>query len=318
MKTYEGSPSWLRYRALLADRFSVRFEREPVETWTFIRGHEVHIDDWRPDTPEKGTLILVHGAGGNGRILAPFAAFAAGLGWRVLAADLPGYGLTKPAETFRWDYDEWPAVVAQLADESAGPVVLQGLSLGGMTALFAAQTSRNVSGVIATTLLDMGDPAIFMRAARWHWLGLASLIGFRMMPWIVDHVTMPLWLIAPMNKMTADAAMRRYFSTDPLLGRLKVPSRFFRTIHARKATAMTLRCPLLLIHPGADAWTPTALSRSAFERIDAPKRLRVLTNGSHLPLEQPAFQELEEDIRSFLAAVAATGSGSPPRDAAAV
>jgi hypothetical protein len=36
------------------------------------------------------------------------------------------------------DYEEWPAVVAQLADESEGPRVLMALSAGGMTAVSAA------------------------------------------------------------------------------------------------------------------------------------------------------------------------------------
>ncbi|MFQ6549643.1 alpha/beta hydrolase [Aestuariibius sp. 2305UL40-4] len=317
MNTYEGSLSWSRYREILADRFDIHFEREPVETWTSIRGHEVHIDEWRPEGPKKGTLILVHGAGGNGRILAPFAAFAAELGWRVLAPDLPGYGLTKPANGFRWDYEEWPAIVADLADGCAGPVVLMGLSLGGMTAAFAAEASRNVSGVVATTLLDMGRPGIFIRAARWPWLGLATLIGFRLMPRSVDRLAMPLWLIAPMRKMTADPALRGYFSTDPLLGRLRVPSRFFRMIHARKATSIRLRCPLLLVHPGADLWTPTVLSKPAYDRVEGDKRLRELPNGSHLPLEQPALRELQEEVSAFLASVPPVVVDLPPSDAAA-
>ncbi|WP_208348348.1 alpha/beta hydrolase [Pseudaestuariivita rosea] len=306
MNTYQGSASWLQYREILAEQFDINFECEPVETWRSIRGHDIHIDEWQPEEPKKGTFILVHGAGGNGRVLAPFAAFAAKQGWHVLAPDLPGYGLTQPAKGFRWEYEEWPAVVADLADECTGHVVLMGLSLGGMTAVFAAEATRNVSGIIATTLLDMGDPGIFIRAARWRWLGLATLLGFHLMPWIVDRVAMPLWLIAPMNKMTGGAAMRDYFSTDRLLGRLRIPSRFFRKIYARKAVSIRLRCPLLLVHPGADAWTPTPLSKLAFDRVRGDKRLREMTNGSHLPLEQPALQELQQEVRSFLTSIAKT------------
>lgn len=302
--SYEGSRSWSRYRAILADRFDVHFEREPVETWRSIRGHHIHIDEWRPDGHKKGTLILVHGGGGNGRVLAPFAAFATDLGWHVLAPDLPGYGLTKPYKEFRWGYEEWPATVAELADGCESPVVLMGLSLGGLTAVFAAERARSVAGVIATTLLDMGDPKLFMRAARWRWLGLVTLLGFRIMPRIVDRMAMPLWLVAPMNNMTNDPAMRTYFSTDRLLGRLRVPARFFRTIHARKLTAIRIGCPLLLVHPGSDAWTPTELSKPAFDRVGGQKRLRELTNGSHLPLEQPALAELQDEVKAFLAPIA--------------
>lgn len=301
---HESSPSWHRYRSLLAQEFGVRIERQPVETWRTVRGHEIHIDDWPAEGPPKGTLILVHGGGGHGRVLAPLADFAAGLGWRVLAPDLPGYGLSRPASTFRWEYAEWPAVVAELADASDGPVVLMGLSLGGMTAVLAARSAARVAGVVVTTLLDMSDPAVFEQAARWRWLGRASRWGFRRMPALVDRLSLPLWLAAPMRKMSGNAAMRNHFATDPLLGRLRVPSRFFRTLHALEPGRIVLRCPLLLVHPGADFWTPTAMSRPAFDRIESPgKRLRELSNGTHLPLEQPARDELQEEIARFLAAV---------------
>ena len=302
MKNYNASASWSRYRTILDGQFDIQLRHEPVETSRSIRGHAIHVDDWPPNAPQKGTLIMVHGAGGNGRVLAPFCDIAARHGWRALTPDLPGYGLTRPAKEFRWDYDEWPAVIAELADAAEGPVVLMGFSVGGMTAVFAAEASRKARAVIATTLLDMGDPDIFVRAARWRWLGVATLLGFRMTPWIVDRVALPLRLVAPIGKMTADRKMRDYFMTDPLLGRLRAPSRFFRTMHARKFHGGALGCRLVLAHPGADAWTPTALSRAAFDRVRGPKHFRELTNGSHLPLEQPAFRELEEEMTSALAA----------------
>jgi pimeloyl-ACP methyl ester carboxylesterase len=301
MKTYETSPSWLRYRALLDECFAIRIERKPVETWRQIRGHSIHVDEWQAARP-KGTLILVHGGGGNGRILAPCGDVAASLGWRALAPDLPGYGLTTPAPGFRWDYDEWPAVIAALADQTEGPVVLMGLSVGGMTAVFAAEEARQVQGVIATTLLDMGDPATFVKAARWPWLGAASLLGFRMTPWIADRIALPLRLAAPMHAMSSDPRMQDYFMHDTLLGSMRVPARFFRTMRARKAVTLAPRCPLLLAHPGADAWTPTALSRPGFDKIQGEKQFVELTNGSHLPAERPAFDELRGHIERFLAA----------------
>lgn len=300
MNSYEISPSWMQYRDILQTSFAIRIERTPRETRRKIRGHDVHVDVWEPEGPANGTLILVHGGGGNGRVLAPFCDLAAGLGWRALAPDLPGYGLTRPAPGYLGDYEEWPAVVAQLADETEGPVVLMGLSAGGMTAAFAAEAARKVDGVIATTLLDTGDPALLVRAARWRWLGWASLLAFRLVPWLTDRLSMPLWLVVPMGAMSSDARMNAYFGSDPLLGKLWVPLRFFRTIHARKATRLEPRCPLLLVHPGADTWTPTEISRPAFDRVHAPKGLVELSNGAHLPLERPAFDELKVHVSRFL------------------
>ncbi len=302
MNNYDDSPSWHRYRDILQDSFNLTLTHQPIETWSTVRGHEVHIDDWQPDGRVKGTVILVHGGGGHGRILAPLGDLAASLGWRALAPDLPGYGLTKPATNFHWDYAEWPAVVAELVGRSNGPVVLIGLSVGGLTAALAAhQASSKVAGVIVTTLLDMGKPSVFMRAARWRWLGAASLLGFRLLPWFTDRIALPLRLAAPMNRMSSDDAMSQYFASDPLLGGMRVPSRFFRTLHAVKLDSIVTDCPILLVHPGADAWTPTAMSRPTFDKIQGNKQFRELTNGSHLPLESPAQEELYEEITRFLA-----------------
>jgi alpha-beta hydrolase superfamily lysophospholipase len=300
---YADHPSWIAYRDLLAQEFEIKIEREPAERWESVGGHRLHIDEWRPDGVAKGTVILVHGGGGHGRILAPLGDAVASLGWRAIAPDLPGYGLTKPASGWRWDYAEWPRAVAALADKAEGPVVLIGLSVGGMTALFAAQIARAVKGVVATTLIDMSDPRVYAGAARWRWLGHVARLSGTYTPVIADRIAMPLRFAAPMHAMSSKPGMRRYFSEDELLGAKWIPARFWRTLHQCKAPNgnLDLPCPILLAHPGADAWTPVALSLPAFERIGTPKRLRVLTNGSHLPAERPAYDELREEIAAFLA-----------------
>lgn len=304
MQTYETSPSWHRFRRLLADEFGIALRREPHESIVPVRGHELHLDEWRPDGEPTGTLILVHGGGGHGRVLAPLADVAAGLGWRTLAPDLPGYGLTRASASFRWDYAEWPAVVAALADSTEGQVVLMGLSLGGTTAVHAARAARSVRGVIATTLLDMRDPYVFARAARWRWPAAASLLGFRWMPGAFDRVRLPLALLAPMRRMSSSPALQAYFAGDPLLSGLRVPARFFRTMRALELHPLDPACPLLLLHPGDDRWTPTALSRPTFERIAGAGRVRELSNGAHMPLELPARLELQQEIADFLEAAA--------------
>lgn len=112
-----------------------------------------------------------------------------------------------------------------------------------------------------------------------------------------------------MNRMSSDDAMSHYFASDPLLGGMRVPSRFFRTLHAVKLDSIVTGCPILLAHPGADAWTPTEMSRPTFNRIQGNKQFRELTNGSHLPLESPAKEELYEEITRFLAALTEGSDG---------
>ncbi len=302
---YQGSVSWTRYRDLLVSEFGIRITREPEEVRLSLRGHDLHVDIWEPGGMPKGVLVLVHGGGGNGRILAPLADFAAGEGWRVLAPDLPGYGLTRPAADFDWDYAEWPRVVAALADLQPAPVVLLGASLGGLTAVQAAALSGHVQGVIATTLLDMADARTFIRAARWRWLAAGALAGFVLAPGLLDRVALPLGWLAPMKAMSSRPALQAYFAQDDLLGGARTPARFFRTLHAARNDRPDPGCPLLLAHPGADSWTPTALSLEVLARIPGETAFIELTNGAHLPLESPAAGELQSAVSGFLERIAA-------------
>jgi pimeloyl-ACP methyl ester carboxylesterase len=305
MKSFGNDPSWTRYRDILAQAFGITFDLEPVERHRQVRGHTIRYDEWLPREPPRGTLILVHGGGGNGRIVAPGALPALAAGWRVLAPDLPGYGLTEPAPKFDWEYAEWPAVIAEMADdEELGPVVLMGLSMGGLTAVSAAQTSKRVRGIIATTLIDLSDAQTFLRVARWRWLGWLSLKMMTLAPWLFDRLVLPLSLVTPLGAMSSDPAMQAYFRRDRLIGRRWVSARFFRTLHQYRLANFRLACPLLLVHPGADLWTPTALSMPVFERIEGPKRFVALSNGAHLPAETPAFAELGRAMQTFLGEIA--------------
>jgi alpha-beta hydrolase superfamily lysophospholipase len=117
--------------------------------------------------------------------------------------------------------------------------------------------------------------------------------------------------VAPLRDLIADRELADGFVRDPLIGRRKVPLRFWRTANAYRGPAgLSCRAPLALFHPGSDAWTPTALSRAVFDRIEAPdKHFAELSNGSHAPFERPARDELVDATVRFLASSFAQGAG---------
>ncbi|MFP7675820.1 alpha/beta hydrolase [Marivita sp. S0852] len=305
---YLNSHPWKTYRNILQEEFNLKLHTEPMESRRIVNGHDIHIDEWAARDPDgtvrnapHGTVVLVHGGGGNGRVLAPFADAITQLSWRVVAPDLPGFGLTKPRADWRGNYAEWPKLVAEIADGEAGRVILMGLSMGGLTAVYAATLMSRPAGIIVTTLLDLAEPWTFVGTARNRFLGLASLVSARITPFVMDRLSLPLALAAPLDAMSANARMTHYFQNDRLLGRRWVPLRFWRTAHRFGPPPTALPCDLLLVHPGADAWTPPAKSIPVFERITTPKHYVLLDGGSHLPIEPAAFAQLSAEVATFLA-----------------
>jgi pimeloyl-ACP methyl ester carboxylesterase len=204
---------------------------------------------------------------------------------------------------WRENYAEWVDLIADLAIGAPPPAFTYGMSLGGITAFRAAQKAGAIAGVVATTLVDLRDPEVFARMTRTPLLARAALLGFSV-PWLFDRVALPLAMTAPLETLTTDEELAQLILRDPRLGRRRVPARLFRSMvqYQPPRDDYALACPLLLVHPGADLWTPTALSRPVFDAVSGAKYFRELSNGAHAPLEDPAYRELNTTVREFLAA----------------
>ncbi|WP_199489234.1 alpha/beta fold hydrolase [Micromonospora craniellae] len=166
-RTYQEVTRWLDYQRYYPERLRSDLDDAPAEEWWRWRGLDVHLDRLAaPDAPVK--LLLLHGAGGYGRMLAPYARMLAQLApVEVLAPDLPGYGLTRSDRPVA--YAEWIDCVTDLvAAERARdgrPVHLLGASMGGMVAYSVAATA-DVAGLVVTCLLDPRDVGARMRMTR--------------------------------------------------------------------------------------------------------------------------------------------------------
>src|SRR5947209_10774178 len=135
--TYANEPGWRRIDALLPPGIRLDPASAPTEEWLTVGRFSVHLDCMR--RPEAAaTLVLVHGAGGNGRLLAPYAAFASAAGYETIAPDLPGYGLTQGPDKGAIRYQDWRDVLAAVLEAQArrttAPIVIFGLSMGGLLA----------------------------------------------------------------------------------------------------------------------------------------------------------------------------------------
>src|SRR6266566_4422272 len=132
-RSYAEVNHWQAYQRFLPARLRLEDGRGPVEEWWPWRGAEIHLDRYAaPAAPL--TVVMLHGGGGYGRLLAPFAMMLRAHGYEVVLPDLPGYGLSVArAELF--SYSRWVDCAADLVEaearRSGRPVVLFGMSVGG-------------------------------------------------------------------------------------------------------------------------------------------------------------------------------------------
>jgi alpha-beta hydrolase superfamily lysophospholipase len=298
--------TWRDYQPFLGADMRLDADNLPAErTWAW-RGLDVHLD--RYHAPEADlTVIICHGGGGYGRLLAPVGRLIHELGHAVVLPDLPGYGLTRVVPS-RMRYRLWVDLVADLAraerERTGRPVVLLGMSMGGMLALHAAAAAPAgaVVGLIATTLIDPREPAT--RAAVSRLPGARRFSGLlRLVP---PNLRVPMPWLAHVHRMSSLRAVNELCVRDPQGGGNRVPLGFLRswlTYTPALEPHEFDRCPVLLAHPAADRWTPPELSTRTLERLACPTRYVELERCEHFPIEEPGVSTLRTETAAFLADV---------------
>jgi alpha-beta hydrolase superfamily lysophospholipase len=313
--TYADEAGWLSYAALLPDLGAVQ-QVVTEETWDW-NGLRVHVDRLATEGA-TAKVIMVHGIGGYGRlVLGAFGLSLADAGFEVVAPDLPGYGLTEvPPDRLTWQL--WLDCVRALVDrELTGddrPVVLYGLSLGGVVAYHVAAASPRVSAVAATTLLDLRDREVLAGVARWPGIARWVLpVVFRLRRF-TDPLALPSRLMSKMGAIANDPELARRCGRDPLGGATRLPLRFFRT--AAQADPVLepehFDRPVLIVHPAEDRMTDIRFTRRFVERLGGRARLVELEGCGHFPIEDPGAGVLRETVIEFFRQ-ATEGDGGPRR-----
>lgn len=300
---------WRKYQPYFPAAIQITEGREPAEEWWSWRDGSIHLDRYEaPDAPCQ--VILLHGAGGCGRLLAPFGLMLQSHGYETVLPDLPGYGLSRvPNKLFH--YEHWVSCVVDLVhaefERSPKPVVLFGLSVGGYLAYLAAAKGRNVAGVMATTLADPRLPIVRDQFARFPRLNRSLTPLLPPLTALFGKMRLPVRWFANMQGVANDPALSDLLCADPVGGGNRVPLRFLQSIVSIEPEIEPEDfdlCPALLAHPAEDLWTTIEASRPFFDRIQGPKELVMLENCGHLPVEEPGVNQLEDAMVAFLRNVA--------------
>lgn len=251
--------------------------------------------------PEGGpAVVLVHGLGGshlNWDLLAPLLTPHA----RVLALDLPGFGLSEPEHRLATVHNNMKVLDRFIREIAGAPVVLVGNSMGGMISILqAARQPETVSRLVLVDPAVPGprralDPLVALNFAVFAVPGVGerflALRRRRTTPLTtvrqtlrlcgVDPDSVPSPLIARSVALVEQrqdvAGMDRAFLTAArsLLLLLVDPRRLRRAMDE-------IQAPVLLLHGDRDRLVPVAAARDT-ARLHPGWRYVELAGVGHVP-----------------------------------
>lgn len=306
---YADDQTWRTLQQLLPAELRLGGDLLPTSSFWPWEGHQIHLDRFaRPDSPV--TLILLHGVGTNGRQLSLIAGgplFRRGI--ETVAVDLPPYGRTRRARGAVVTYADWARLVCALIagerSRSGRPVVLFGLSAGGMLAYHAAGIDREVAGVAGMTFLDQREQLVRDATALNLFMSrVGGAMAAALAPTPLGRLQMPMRLASKMHTLVNDPAALRAFLADPTSAGNWASLRF---LHSYLSYQPALGpeafdvCPILLTQPAEDRWTPQELSELFLGRIRHVPVTRVrLERAGHYPLEEPGLTQLADAVETFI------------------
>ncbi len=311
---YEGQQNWRTIQAFLPAEYRLGPGNMPVEDWWAWRGHSIHLDRF-PNRDAAIKVILFHGVGTNGRQMSTIlGAPLARSGFETVATDMPGYGVTKVARGVTVTYGDWVAAANDFIDAELArdprPIILYGLSAGGMLTYHAAALNRKVKGIVGMTFLDQRMQQVSDETAYGKAMNRIGMPPVRLAARTgLGSMKVPMRIVSKMRALVNDKAALKAFYADRTSAGNSV-SLAFLTSYAGFAPAIEPEqfdvCPILLTQPAQDHWSPLHLSNLFLDRIvKAPVRKVMLENAGHYPIEQPGLRQMHDAIAQFARACVA-------------
>ncbi len=310
---YSTQSGWREIQAFLPKEFQLERGHEPSEEWWQWRQHQVHLDCFRnPRALVK--VILFHGVGTNGRQMSTILGSPLfKRGFETIAIDMPEYGMTQVASGALVTYNDWVQAGNDLIDAELAkdprPIVLYGLSAGGMLAFHIASLNKKVKGIVGMTFLDQREQQVRDETALNF---LMSRIG---VPFThlaaktpLAALRMPMSLASKMSALVNNKAALKACLKDKTSAGKWVTMKFLSSLTAYKPVVEPegfAVCPVLLTQPERDTWTPLHLSELFLRRLHrVPIKVVMLQNAGHYPLEQPGLTQMCDAVEEFIRSLA--------------
>lgn len=304
MRGYHQDTTWQEMQRFLPAENRLNEQNLPREYFLKLGRFHLHIDHYETKDP-TARLILLHGAGGNGRLLSSIALPLQRAGVDVICPDLPLYGHSEYIGKIV--YEDWiecgKRLVQHYQRQDDKATFLMGLSVGGMLACHIAAASQNISGVIATCLLDQHEDEVLEQIVLHPLFAKIGRPAMAIFHKPFGSLHFPLKWVSKMNAISNHQELNRVLLKDKTSSGVSVPLEFMHTMSSTKNRIRPEEfsvCPILLAHPGADRWTDVSLSRKFFDRLSCEKEFVLLEGAGHFPIEEIGAKKLEKACIEFI------------------
>lgn len=247
-------------------------------------GYQIAVQAWWPQAP-RATLVLLHGYYDHVGLYRHVIEWALGMGFAVLAFDLPGHGLSSGVRASIGDFTEYQVVLQAVLAEAAmlelpEPWHVCGQSTGGAILIDYLLMGEPLAQIGETILL-----APLVRPRAWGW----SRLSYHVMRHIVREIPRRF------SVNSSDAGFIDFVHHhDPLQAR-NLPTAWVgalsQWVPRIEAAPCSSRSPLI-VQGGADmtvAWRHNL--KVLQDKFAVPQILMLETAGHHLANEAPALRQ---------------------------
>lgn len=304
--SYNNYKYWRLFQDYFPNEFRIKDGSEPVEEFWEWTDYHVHLDRYVPNENNRNIkLVLVHGGGGNGRLLSPIGVAMRDQGFECVAADMPGFGLTKIGKPN--SYDTWVELVDALVEREVKrdgkKVMLIGISLGGMLSYHAACRNKHIVGLMVSSLADTTQKEVQIQLSKNKLLGTTAYSALKNLKMVTDNIKVPIKATTKMWAMANDQSFVKLLKKDKVGSGSWVYLKFLRTLFEAKGDLEPekfTQCPLLFFQPTRDFIIPWEISQPFYNRLACEKSVVFLENCGHIPMEQPGIEQLRESAVNFI------------------
>jgi len=203
-------------------------------------------------------------------------------------------------------YCDWVDMVKDLIEiensKDSRPIFVFGLSAGGMLAYHASCLCNKVKGIIATNLLDQRNQSVRDFSAGNIVASRLGIWALKIIAQINGEMLLPMKFLANMKAIVNNHELLKVMLNDSTSSGAKVPVNFVKTMiqYSPAVEPEDFKVPVLMVHPEKDNWTPVNVSNIFFDRLSSSRKLAILENAGHFPIEKPGIDQMEEHVVDFI------------------